>query len=61
MNTNPTASVIQNINRIMEQAEAPRNGLGGGKKPNGNLSPAQRVGQYVQSIKSKREELKNGK
>lgn len=61
MNTNPTANIIQNINKIMEQAEMPRNGLGGGKKPNGNLSPAQRVSQYVQSIKNKREELKNGK
>ena len=61
MDSNPTASVIQNINKIMGQAETPRNGLGGGKKPNGKLSPAQRVGQYVQSIKSKREELKNGK
>ena len=43
MDTNPTANIIQNINKIMEQAEMPRNGLGGGKKPNGNLSPAQIV------------------
>lgn len=61
METNPTSTVIQNINKVMEQSTAPKNGLGGGsKKSNSNQSPAQRIGQYVQSIKNKREELKNG-
>lgn len=72
MLNNPTPVIYQNFNKAMEEmskAEKPVEDKGGllgprkqmTKQPEDDiLSPARRVASYVQEIRTKREEIKNG-
>jgi hypothetical protein len=71
MLTNPTASIYQNLSMAMknkpEEKEVSKNTLMGPPKKQMTkakdddiLQPSRRVASYIETIRNKREEIKNG-
>ena len=71
MLTNPTASIYQNLSMAMknkpEEKEVSKNTLMGPPKKQVTkakeddiLQPSRRIASYIETIRSKREEIKNG-